>query len=738
MITTSDGFHTLDVLEQGRTKQVDRIAPTIDLGSDTCSARTNTWHGLQEYVSALGVFIIVSLTLLVGWSSQAYASQTMTLEDISYSTLPGNRIRVELVVDGSENRQIKQPLSFAIDKPARIVLDLADVRSNLAKKTQQIGIGMARSVTAVEGKGRTRVVFNLTELVPYEIQAKESSILVTLNSALARSSSSASDDSVASGRIRDLDFRRGPHGEGRILVRLSKPATVIDTRQEAGNVIVEFFDTQLPKHLERRLDVVDFATPVQAVDASSSGNDARIVVKAKQPFEHLAYQTDDLYTIEIKPLSQAEQEALKKREFRYTGERLSLNFQNIEVRAVLQLLADFTGLNLVASDSVGGSVTLRLKNVPWDQALDIILKAKGLGMRKVGNVIMVAPIEEIAARERLELEAQKEHEELAPLHTEFVQINYAKAADLANLLKSQDNSLLSERGHVSVDERTNTLLVRDTADNLTAIRQLVATLDIPVRQVLIESRIVIADDTFSRDLGVKFGYSRTSDDDVTEDQFFTLGGKLPGDTDFGDTTSFNTDGNENFIVDLPVASPTGALGFAVGRVTSHLLQLELSAAQEEGRGETLSNPRVITSDRKEAVIEQGAEIPFQEATSSGATSTSFKKAVLSLKVKPQITPDDRIIMDIQVNKDRPGREFSGVPSVDTRSVTTQVLVDNGETVVIGGIYEQDVRKDRTSVPFFSDLPLLGFLFEQNAKRDDKRELLIFVTPKILKEKLMLR
>ncbi|MGH8590937.1 MAG: type IV pilus secretin PilQ, partial [Gammaproteobacteria bacterium] len=458
-------------------------------------------------------------------------------------------------------------------------------------------------------------------------------------------------------------------------------------------------------------------------------------------YEHLAYQSDKVLTVDVKPLTKEEEQALKKEKFGYTGEKLSLNFQDIEVRAVLQLIADFTGLNMVASDTVAGNVTLRLKNVPWDQALEIILKSKGLGMRQAGNVMMVAPQEEIAAREKLERESQKQIAELAPLKTEFIEVNYARAADVATLLKTEESKLLSERGNVSVDQRTNTLLIQETAEKLAEMRKVITTLDVPVRQVLIESRIVIANQDFSRELGVKFGYSKNSG--LSTDNFgAVVGGKQPGDTDFGAGTAFTTDDLENFIVDLPAATPAGAIGLAVGKIGSYLLQLELSALQAEGRGEVVSSPRVITTDQKEAVIEQGTDIPYVSQTSSGATDITFKKAVLSLRVTPHITPDDRINMSIQVNKDAVGQLIllngSNVPSIDTRNVTTEVLVDNGETVVLGGIYEHANRNDVRRVPFFGELPYFGTLFRNTAKSQNKDELLIFVTPKVMKAGLTLR
>lgn len=667
-----------------------------------------------------------------------------SLDEVGFTSLPGNRVQLELVLS---EPPAAEPLSFTIDNPARIALDFPGTRLNVDQKTKTIGVGAAHSVSAVEAAGRTRVVLNLVQLVPYDVSIEGNRVLVTLENAPAlvtdQPQAATMPGTAATASIEELDFRRGPAGEGRVVIDLSDPAIGVNIQQEGEKIIVDFINTSLPERLDRRLDVVDFATPVREVDTFRYGNGTRMVVTptGTTPFEHLAYQSDDVFTLELRPLTKAEEQALEKERFGYTGERLSLNFQDIEVRAVLQLIADFTGLNMVASDTVGGNVTLRLKNVPWDQALDIILKSKGLGMRQSGNVIMVAPQEELAAREKLELEAQQQLAELAPLRTEFMQINYAKATDIANLIKAEANNLLSERGNVSVDERTNTLLIQETAEKLAEIRKLVATLDVPVRQVLIESRIVIANEDFSRDLGVKFGYSFLDDpkDPGGRDNFTTIGGKIEGDTEFAaGTTAFHTDNRENFIVNLPVTNPGAALGLAVGKIGEYLLQLELSALQAEGRGEVISSPRVITANQKEAVIESGTDIPFQEATSSGATSISFKKAVLSLRVTPHITPDDRIIMDLAVSKDAVGQIFAGVPSIDTNNITTQVLVDNGETVVLGGVYEQENRSDVRRVPFFGELPYLSWLFKNTSVTLDKSELLIFVTPRILKENLALR
>ncbi|MGH8564040.1 MAG: type IV pilus secretin PilQ [Gammaproteobacteria bacterium] len=709
-----------------------------------------TSPGLVALWMAIG---IVAIGILSGITRAARAA-ARTLDEVSFTTLPGNEVQVRLGLSGPPR---KPPLAFTIDSPARIALDFADTGLNLADRHRAIGVGPAQSVTAVEAGGRTRVVLNLVRQVPYDLRVEGSAVMVTLHSGGAMMPDIATAPLAAGPRpasprpiparpvgpaIEDVDFRRGEGeaGEGRIIVLLSESGLVSNIREEGGQIIIDFPDASLPERLDRRLDVLDFATPVKEVDTFPHEGGARMVITPSGHFEHLAYQSDKVLTVDVKPLTKEEEQALKKEKFGYTGEKLSLNFQDIEVRAVLQLIADFTGLNMVASDTVAGNVTLRLKNVPWDQALEIILKSKGLGMRQAGNVMMVAPQEEIAAREKLELESQKQIAELAPLKTEFVELNYARAADVATLLKtegSEGNKLVSKDGRVSVDQRTNTLLIQETAEKLAEIRKIITTLDVPVRQVLIESRIVIANQDFSRELGVKFGYSKNSG--LSTDNFgVVVGGTQPGDTDFGAGTAFTTDDLENFIVDLPAATPAGAIGLAVGKIGSYLLQLELSALQAEGRGEVVSSPRVITTDQKEAVIEQGTEIPYVSQTSSGATDIEFKKAVLSLRVTPHITPDNRINMSIQVNKDAVGQVFNNVPSIDTRNVTTEVLVDNGETVVLGGIYEQTNRNDVRRVPFFGELPYFGTLFRNTLNARNKDELLIFVTPKVMKESLTLR
>ena len=694
--------------------------------------------------------LLTGALVLLALVSDAIANQ---LQDISFSAMPGNRVELVFTATGP----LAEPSHFTTDNPARLAIDLPGTGNALAQKVTPIAVGMARSVTTIEAGDRTRLVVNLLEQVPYTIRTEGNQLFVSLGAGSGAGTMSATmtprapmatDRSVAAAAAADtltnIDFRRGPEGEGRVEIELSDPSTVIDMRQQGERVVVDFIDTGVPPQLARELDVTDFATPVQNIVTRPDGRNARMTIGTAGEFEHLAYQTDNRYTIEFRSLTKREKEQRRKELEVYEGDRLSLNFQDIEVRAVLQLLADFTGLNMVVSDTVTGRITLRLQNVPWDQAMDIILKTKGLSMRRNDNVILVAPTEEIAAREKLELESQQQIEELAPLRSELIEINYAKAGTLAALLKSEENKLLSERGSVSIDERTNTLLVQDTAAKLSEIRELITDLDVPIRQVLIESRIVIANNDFARDIGVKLGVSGAGTQGTRTG---VVGGGLPGDLDAtalaGPFISNAGGDNENLLVNLPqtlAQGSGGAFNMLLGKAGSYLLRLELSAMQQEGKGEIISSPRVITSDQNTAIIKQGVEIPYQEATSSGATSVSFKEAVLKLEVTPHITPDDRVIMDLKVNKDNPDftRAVLGVPPVDTRELETSVLVENGETVVLGGVFERTKAKNRASVPFFGDLPGIGWAFQQNQVQDENSELLIFVTPRILKDTLTLR
>ncbi len=683
--------------------------------------------------------IVVVLWLLSGL--QGAVAAAVVLEGVQASHLPGDRVRLEL----DFSAQPPMPTSFTIDSPARIALDLRGTRNGMEQRSVPVRLGVVRSVSAAETKDRTRVVINLDTLTGYDVSVQGNKLVVTIGSEgapqaqpvkLESPKKAPSSPTAPAFSVRDVDFRRGPNGEGRVVVTLSSAAVPVNLETQGGKIVLELPGATLPPALQRRMDVVDFATPVEYVEAYRRPRGARIVIipNNKLAWEHLAYQTDNVFTVEVQKIPEREAEARRKKEFK--GERLSLNFQDIDVRAVLQLIADFTNLNLVVSDSVKGRLTLRLKNVPWDQALDIILKTKGLDMRKQGNVLLVAPAQEIAAREKLELQNQKQVEELAPLRTEFIQVNYARAQDLASLLKSPDNSLLSSRGRVSIDARTNTLLVQDTADKLEQIRELVKRLDVPVRQVLIESRIVTAEDKFSRELGVRFGVTNAGGGIVGDATNTAISGTLAGTRN---ALNGIVPADEGLNVNLPIASPAGSIGLALAKLPlGYMLELELAAAQAEDRVEVISTPRVITSNQTQARIERGTEIPYQQATSSGATAVQFKKAVLSLEVTPTITPDERIFMDIQVNKDDVGDVFNGVPSVNTRAIQTQVLVQNGQTVVLGGIYDTEKIDSTDSVPYLGEVPLFGRLFRRDTNKLNKSELLIFITPRLINDSLALK
>ncbi|MES9852785.1 MAG: type IV pilus secretin PilQ family protein [Candidatus Thiodiazotropha sp. L084R] len=700
------------------------------------------------------------MLLLILWGLPLVAMAGPSLQSINFSALPGDRVQINLGMSGAVN----EPASFVTENPARISFDFSDVSSSLGYKTKLIGVGPAHSITALEAGNRTRIVINLSAMVGYKTEIDDSNVLITLDvsnqglgsnagltqapaaQAAAETYDSTEDgmSSAAEYDISNIDFRRGDEGEGRVLVTLGNPSVPIDVREQGGKIVMEVFKASIDNTLVQSLDVKDFATSVSKIETKPVGENVVIEITPTGEYDYLAYQANEVFAVEVRSLSKQEKEDLLKERLVFTGDRLSLNFQDIEVRAVLQLLADFTGLNLVTSDTVDGRITLRLKNVPWDQALDIILKSKGLTKRQIDNVIMVAPTEEVAAREQLELESQQKIEELAPLRSDFIQVNYAKAEDLAELLKSEENRLLSERGNVTVDIRTNTILIQDTASKLEDIRRLLLRLDIPVRQVLIESRIVIANNDFAKDLGVRFG---ANFDGSIDDNFTLTGGALEGHLDNSSPIAPGIENNgesgedrEALMVNLPVTAPSGGLNFLVGKVGSYLLQLELTAMQTEGRGELVSSPRVITSDQTQASIKQGVELPYQEATSSGATKVAFKEALLKLDVTPHITPDDRIRMDLIINKDNPdySRTILGVPPIDTRKIETTVLVDNGETVVLGGVFERNKTKNTEKVPFFGDIPYAGVLFRRNEQVDSNNELLIFVTPKILKETLTVR
>ncbi|MCP4331369.1 MAG: type IV pilus secretin PilQ [Gammaproteobacteria bacterium] len=663
---------------------------------------------------------------------------------LDYSVMTGNTVQIVFTFD----EKAVEPRTFTIDEPARIALDFGDTENKLQQRNMQVGIGPMQSIISAASQNRTRVVLNLSQKADYTTSISGNQMTLTLagegislqpvaetqvaGSEASQTQTVAPIVDVARG-VTNIDFKRGPNGEGRVIIDMTSTSISTDVWRENNVINIELVGSQLPKELQRRMDVSDFATPINHIDSIQDGTNIHMTISSNGDFEHLAYQTDRIFTIEVAPISKEEEEKKKKAKFGFTGERLSLNFQDIEVRSVLQLLADFTGLNLVVSDSVEGNLTLRLKNVPWDQAMDIILKTKGLDQRKAGNVILIAPTDEIAAREKLELEARKQVEELERLRTEFIKVNYAKASDMADLLKQVDNAILSPRGSVSVDERTNTLLVKDINSSLANVRTLLAELDIPVRQVLIESRVVIASDDFSKELGVRFGISRDSQGDAQDGNAGYTSGSIDGVRNLANDDPL---GFESLNVNMPVQNPAGSFALALAKLPlGTLLEMELSAAQIEGNAEVVSSPRVITADSHTARIEQGVEIPYLELDDGDAT-LKFRKAVLSLEVTPQITPDDRVIMDLDVHKDNVGETVSfgaglSAPSIDTREVQSQLLVDNGQTVVLGGIYETEQSTQVTRVPFFSDLPFVGVLFRSSLEVDDRTELLIFVTPKIL-------
>ena len=709
-------------------------------------------------LTVLKLAALAQAALLFFLGATASAQEGNRLQDIQVQSLPGQRVELRLIMSDTA----PEPLAFTIENPARIALDLPDTALGLSSRRRDVNLGPLDTVLTAEANGRTRVVLNLGSMVEYQTRRSGNMVIVTLGGgdeysadttqfASAPASDTRSYAAPGSRSISSVDFRRTRDGGGRVIVNLTDPSTPVDIRQEGGRFVAVFKDTSLPAELMRRLDVMDFATPVTTVDTLRTNLDSRIVISADGKYEQLAYQSDNEFTIEINPAPEEGQEesSLFSETKEYEGQRLTLNFQDIETRAVLQLLAETSGKNIVVSDTVQGNVTLRLRNVPWDQALDIVMTTKGLDMRQNGNVIMVAPAEEIAARETADLEAKAAISELEPMYSEFLQVNYAKAADLAALITaaSGGNPMLSERGSVGVDERTNTLLVQDTAESLQSIRRLVRTLDIPIKQVLIESRIVVVNDDFSRDLGVRLGVTAFNESNTG---LTTISGTGAGTDNIIDSYLENlADPTSNILLEypalqdrynvtVPIADAAGRFSLAVLE-NDYLVDLELTALEAEGRGEIVSTPRVITANQKEATIKQGVEIPYQQSASSGATTIQFKEAVLELVVTPQITPDNNIIMDLRVSKDNVGEIISTgglggtVPSIDTRSVETQVLVADGQTVVLGGIYETERRETIKKVPFLGDIPFAGNLFKSKQRLDNKAELLIFVTPRILEE-----
>ncbi|MFT7558195.1 MAG: type IV pilus assembly protein PilQ [Flavobacteriales bacterium] len=708
-----------------------------------------------------------SVKLIILWVLSQSAS-ALQINDISFAELPGERTEVRLSFDGAPI----EPKGFSIDNPARIVLDFEGVENALAQKKYDVDVGGVNSAVVVSGGGRTRVIVNMSSSAPYDVNMSGNELMLVVGGGVALShaaednpvaavSSGADRSSVMSSKsITQLDFRRGVDGEGKILVSLSNPNVAVDVEEVADGINIRFVGVEIPNEFKRKLDVVDFATPVKVLSASSSGRDAIIHVEASGDYDYLAYQADDEYVVSVKPLT--EREIIEKEKvFAYTGERLSLNFQDVKVRSVLQVLADSADLNLVASDTVRGSITLRLHNVPWDQALDIILKAKGLDKRQQGNVLMVAPAAEIAERERQEVATKKQIEELAPLRTEYIRIRYANAVELFALFSrrgggggassggssggsgASTGSILSSRGSAIVDERTNSIILTDTADKIAEFKSVVERIDIPIQQVMIEARIVIANNDFRKELGVRIS-GNAVDNFNSNDRTYEFGGSMeglyPGDRLVsGLFTDADGDGlndtphsfPQNSIVDLGVFNPAGAIATNIIG-SKFILGLELSALQESGFAEIVSQPKVITGDKQQATIESGTEIPYRTESASGGATIAFKDAVLKLDVTPQITPDNRIIMDLIINQDSISEvTSSGVPVIDVTQLETQVLVNDGDTVVLGGIYRTENVDGVVKVPLLGDIPFLGRLFRQDVHRESKNEILIFITPKIL-------
>lgn len=687
--------------------------------------------------------------------------------------------------------RMRQPLtalppSFTVNNPPRIALDLRDTTNESSTTTLTPDQGEVRGVNIVTAGSRSRIIVSLKQQMQYRATIEGNDLLITLDpvvltgdaetKAVAPYSFSQSKPSDGHA-LRDIDFRRGKNGEGRVVVELSDGDIGVNVRQQGKKLVVDFQKTALPNNLRRLLDVADFGTPIKSVKAYQQGDNARMVVEPDGLWEHNAYQSETQFVIEVKKIDENPNSLAQGTRKGYQGERLSLNFQNVDVRALLQVIADFTNLNIVTSDSVGGSLTLRLKDVPWDQALDIIMQSKGLDMRKNGNVLLVAPAEELAAKEKLELESKKQIAEIEPLRTEVFQLNYQKADELKTLLSGDGKqSILSARGSVVVDARTNKMFVQDVLSSLEAVRSMVNQVDIPIRQVLIEARVVEADDRFSRNLGVKLGYNdvrSTVYSTATDAQgntiniptygagssvgngFMTVSGNLTGVAELSsqqgsDLSGINAQGlgrltaldNTNF-VNLPAQAISGsnAAAFAIslfGSSLTRFLNLELSALEADQRGKVVSSPRVLTADQTKAVIEQGTELPYQQATSSGATSVAFRKANLRLEVTPQITPEGAVILAVEVNRDAVGQLTTAGFAIDTRRVQTQVLVENGGTVVIGGIYEQFERNRTNKVPILGDIPILGHLFRDNQKTNDRTELMVFLTPRVVTDTTLSR
>jgi type IV pilus assembly protein PilQ len=730
---------------------------------------------------ACRAFAWLAAALAFAFAAPAFAQGANSIDAVSVTKGSSGSTIVKFTL---KSAPANPPAGFAIAVPPRIALDFLETSNGLGATQRVIDDPAVRSLNVIQAGNRTRVVFNLNKPQTFSTQVEGSTVLVTLFDQSERQDAKAQvverfaearpGDSVHA--LRDVDFRRGANGEGRVVVDLSDNATGIDIRQQGKNLIVDFIKTNLPRNLERRLDVQDFGTPIVAVDTFNQGGNTRMVIEPKGLWEHSAYQTDNRFILEVRAVQEDPNKLVQGAKMGYKGEKLSLNFQNVEVRSVLQVIADFTGLNIITSDTVSGSLTLRLKDIPWDQALDIIMQTKGLDMRKNGNVVLIAPREELALKEKQQLENRQQISQLEPLIMESFQLNYMKASDFQQILSTNrqqrfgagagqtattggQGSILSERGVAFVDPRTNVLFVQDTASVLEEVRKIIRLLDTPIRQVMIEARIVIASDKFSKQLGVRFGAQTgftfknyaagTGGSLATQPVVHLQGDKIVRDTrtqtPFELASGIATAGysdSPQLNVNLPVANAAGQLALTLINLGSgNLINLELSALEADTRGKVISSPRVVTADNQKARIEQGTEIPYVTPGSANSPATvAFKKAVLALEVTPQITPDNRIIMTVEVRKDNVGQfvDLGGgfrVPSIDTRNVTTQIHVNNGDTAVIGGIFEETITNDITKVPVLGDIPFFGYLFKTTGRNSEKQELLIFLTPRVVKDSL---
>ena len=753
------------------------------MGMDMIKMTTNWFTNMLKLLALL-------LVLSAGLFDSAYAADedvfANKIESIDFSALAGGRVSIRIQL---KEAMTNPPASFTLNNPARIALDFPQTGNGLNKNNIPSAQGALKSVSLAQAKDRTRMVLNLNKMVGYNTVVNGKDVIITLQGNEASAANATTETRFAESRassnqehsISNVDFARGKNGEGRIIVDLSDANTGINIKQKGKQIVVDFANTDVPAELQRRLNVINFNTPVLYVDTMKQGKNGRMIIEPKGEWEQSAYQADKKFIIDVRQVVEDPNKLVKGSKPGYAGEKLSLNFQNIEVRSVLQVIADFTGLNIITSDTVTGNITLRLKDVPWDQAMDIIMQNKALTMRKNGNVILVAPADEVAAKEKAQFEATNAIADLAPLRTEAFTLKYQKAEEFKKLIEGEksggsDNKnkgILSKRGSIVAEIRTNTVFIQDTDKSLENIQAFINKIDVAVKQVMIESRLVIADDKFGKELGARFGVQKqqvsgdtrigisgslgnavtsrnftpataTAPATVTESGTGRTGSGRLASTAIGGpnavvTPGFSTDGAQDLMSNLPVNNAFGSIAFSLFRLPAGLLlNLELSALESDKKGKVVSSPRVTTANQQKAIIEQGTKIPYLQASSSGAANVAFIDATLSLEVTPQITPDDKIIMDLIVKKDRVGQVFFGTPSIDTQRVTTQVLVANGETAVLGGIYEQLERNDVDKVPFFGDLPVIGNVFKHRTKQEDKTELLIFITPKIMDDNLGLR